>query len=162
MDSKTVSDSKVIMSHLMLPQDANPTGNIHGGTIMKYIDNAAAVVASRHSRAISVTASIDQLDFYVPMYVGELLILTASLNYTGKTSMEVGVKVEGENLLTGDIKHVASAYLTFVALLDRKSEIRCVPELIPETEDEKRRYDEAKLRREIRLAEKDRKLRRMG
>lgn len=158
MGGKSVAETSVVLSHLMLPQDANPAGNVHGGVIMKYIDNAAGVVSVRHSRAISVTASIDQLDFYVPMYVGELLILKASLNYAGKTSMEVGVRVEGENLLTGDIKHVASAYLTFVALFDDKAEIRQVPALICETPEEKRRNGEAMDRRAHRLMEKKKKL----
>lgn len=161
MTSKTVSESTVSLSHLMLPQDANPAGNVHGGVIMKYIDNAAVVVAVRHSRAISVTASIDQLDFYVPMHVGELLTLTASLNFVGKTSMEIGVRVEGENLLTGDIKHVATAYLTFVALFDKNAPVRQVPDLILETDDQKRRNEEAKERRTFRLQEKNRKLERL-
>lgn len=161
MASKTVSESTVSLSHLMLPQDANPAGNVHGGVIMKYIDNAAVVVAVRHSRAISVTASIDQLDFYVPMHVGELLTLTASLNFVGKTSMEIGVRVEGENLLTGDIKHVATAYLTFVALFDKNAPVRQVPDLILETDDQKRRNEEAKERRTFRLQEKNRKLERL-
>lgn len=158
MEGKSVSETTVVLSHLMLPQDANPTGNVHGGVIMKYVDNAAGVVAIRHSRAISVTASIDQLDFYVPMYVGELLILKASLNYVGKTSMEIGVRVEGENLLTGEVKHVASAYLTFVALFDKDEKNKMVPPLICETPTERRRNEEARERRELRLLEKKKKL----
>jgi acyl-CoA hydrolase len=161
MNKKTVSECNVTLSHLMLPQDANPTGNVHGGVIMKYIDNAAAVTAIRHCRTIAVTASIDQLDFYVPMYIGELLILKASLNLVGKTSMEVGVRVEGENLLTGEVKHVATAYLTFVALFDENNPIKQVPQLILETETEKRRNREAITRRQIRLDEKNKKLERL-
>lgn len=140
----------------MLPQDANPVGNVHGGVIMKYIDNAAGVVAVRHSRCICVTASIDQLDFHVPMYVGNLLILKASLNYVGKTSMEIGVRVEGENLISGQVDHIASAYLTFVALFDKVTVESRVPGLICETDEDTRRNTEAKLRREIRLVEKER------
>ena len=158
MDGKAVSESTVVLSHLMLPQDANPTGNVHGGVIMKYIDNAAGVVSIRHSRTISVTASIDQLDFYVPMYVGDLLILRASLNYVGRTSMEVGVRIEGENLLTGDVKHVASAYLTFVALFDENADVKMVPPLILETQDQERRNEEARERRQARLEMKQKKL----
>ena len=158
MDGKPVSESTVVLSHLMLPQDANPTGNVHGGVIMKYIDNAAGVVSIRHSRTISVTASIDQLDFYVPMYVGDLLILRASLNYVGRTSMEVGVRIEGENLLTGDVKHVASAYLTFVALFDENADVKMVPPLILETQDQERRNEEARERRQARLEMKQKKL----
>lgn len=161
MKEKTVSESSVTLSHLMLPQDANPAGNVHGGVIMKYIDNAAAVATVRHCRTIAVTASIDQLDFYVPMYIGELLTLKASLNLVGKTSMEVGVRVEGENLLTGDIKHVASAYLTFVALFDQNAPVKKVPKLVLETEDQKRRNREAITRRQIRLDEKNKKLKRL-
>lgn len=158
MKGKPVSESLVILSHLMLPQDANPTGNVHGGVIMKLIDNAAGVVAVRHSRKISVTASIDQLDFHKPMFVGDLLILKASLNHVGKTSMEVGVRVEGENLLTGEKKHVASAYLTFVALFDADEPDKRVPALVIETPDEQRRFDEAEDRRRIRLEEKKKRL----
>ena len=158
MKAKSVSESSVILSHLMLPQDANPTGNVHGGVIMKQIDNAAGVVAVRHSRKIAVTASIDQLDFHMPMYVGDLLILKASLNFVGTTSMEVGVRVEGENLLTGETKHVASAYLTFVALFDKDEEPKQVAPLTQETAEEKRRFSEAVHRRKIRLEEKKKKL----
>ncbi len=158
MKGKYVSDSLVILSHLMLPQDANPTGNVHGGVIMKLIDNAAGVVAVRHSRKISVTASIDQLDFHEPMFVGDLLILKASLNHVGRTSMEVGVRVEGENLLSGETKHVASAYLTFVALFDADDTDKKVPALIIETPDDQRRFEEAEERRRIRLDEKKKRM----
>lgn len=158
MNEKSVSESLVVLSHLMLPQDANPTGNVHGGVIMKLIDNAAGVVAIRHSRKISVTASIDQLDFHEPMFVGDLLILNASLNHVGKSSMEVGVRVEGENLLTGETKHVASAYLTFVALFDPDEPDKRVPGLIRNTPEEHRRYEEAEQRRKIRLDEKRKRL----
>ncbi len=158
MKGKYVSDSLVILSHLMLPQDANPTGNVHGGVIMKLIDNAAGVVAIRHSRRIAVTASIDQLDFHEPMFVGDLLILKASLNHVGRTSMEVGVRVEGENLLSGVTKHVASAYLTFVALFDADDPDKKVPALIMETPEDQRRFEEAEERRRIRLDEKKRRM----
>lgn len=158
MNGKSVSESLVVLSHLMLPQDANPTGNVHGGVIMKLIDNAAGVVAVRHSRKISVTASIDQLDFHKPMFVGDLLILKASLNHVGKTSMEVGVRVEGENLLSGETKHVASAYLTFVALFDTNEADKTVPPLVIKTPEEQRRFDEAEDRRKVRLDEKKKRM----
>ena len=154
MQGIPVSESRVILSHLLLPQDANPTGNVHGGVIMKYIDNAAGVVAVRHSRTICVTASIDRLDFFEPMYIGELLTLKASLNGVGTTSMEIGVRVEGENLLSGEKKHVASAYLTFVALYDENTSLKSLPPVLLESLEEERRNEEARHRRTRRLEEK--------
>lgn len=153
MPEKRVSESSVIMAHQMLPQDANPMGNVHGGVIMKHIDTAGGVVAMRHCRGNAVTASIDRLDFLGPCYVGELLLVYASVNYAGRTSMEVGVRVEAEDLRTGEVRHTASAYLTFVAL-DAQGKPCPVPELILGTEDERRRNQEAKCRRQMRLAEK--------
>lgn len=143
------------MAVQMLPSDANHYGSIHGGVIMKHIDTAAGVVAIRHVRGNAVTASIDRLDFHFPAYVGDLLLLKASINLIGRTSMEVGVRVEAENLLTGDIRHTASAYLTFVAL-DKNGRPTPVRPYIPKTEDEIRRHDEAQIRRQMRLAEKNR------
>jgi len=153
MDRKRVSDSSVAIAQVMIPQDANPAGNIHGGVIMKLIDTAAAVVAARHARSNVVTASIDRLDFHNPVFVGDLLFFKASLNMVGRTSMETGVRVESENLLTGEVKHTASAYLTFVAL-DKDGKPREVPSLVIETEDEARRNREANSRRRARLLEK--------
>ncbi len=153
MEEKRVQDSSVVMAQVMLPQDANPSGNIHGGVIMKLIDTAAAVVASRHARCNTVTASIDRLDFHHPVYVGDLLFLRAGINLVGKTSMEVGVRVEAENSITGEVRHTASAYLTFVAL-DRNGKPREVPPLILETEEERRRNREAETRKASRLAER--------
>lgn len=158
MQGHPVSETRVVLSHLMLPQDANPAGNVHGGVIMKYIDNAAGVVAVRHSRTMCVTASIDRMDFFKPMYIGELLTLKASLNMVGNTSMEVGVRVEGEDLLSGEKKHVASAYLTFVALFDENAAVKKVPPVIPETPDDRRRNEEARYRKARRLEEKQRML----
>ncbi len=155
MEGKSVGDSSVIIAQVMIPQDANPAGNVHGGVIMKLIDTAAAVVASRHARCNSVTASIDRLDFHNAVYVGDLLFFKASLNMVGRTSMEVGVRVEAENIITGGLRHTASAYLTFVAL-DEKGRPREVPPLIIKTEEEIRRNREAKIRREARLAERRR------
>lgn len=150
---KPLKDSRVIVSQVMEPADANPAGNVHGGTIMKLIDNAAGVVSIRHSRCNAVTASVDRLDFHYPAFVGDLLILFASLNLTGRTSMEIGVRVEAEDLMSGRRRHIASAYLTYVAL-DENMKPRQVPAGIPETEEEKRRHREASARRESRLAEK--------
>ena len=111
MNGKTVQESAVTIAQVMIPQDTNPSGNVHGGIIMKLIDTAAAVVASRHARSNVVTASIDRLDFHHPVFVGDLLILKASLNLVGRTSMEIGVRVEAENLKSGEVRHTASAYL---------------------------------------------------
>jgi uncharacterized protein (TIGR00369 family) len=155
MTEKRVSDSSVVMAQQMNPQDANPAGNVHGGVIMKLIDTAAGAVAVRHARANAVTASIDRLDFHYPVHVGDFVTLRAGLNYVGRSSMEVGVRVEAENLLTGEIHHTASAYLTFVAL-DRNHRPMTLPGLVPETPEEKRRNREAHARRESRLAEKSR------
>jgi uncharacterized protein (TIGR00369 family) len=155
MEGKRVQDSAVTMAVQMNPEDANPAGNVHGGVIMKYIDTAAGVVAIRHARKICVTASIDRLDFHHPVFVGNVLILKAGLNLAGKTSVEVGVRVEAENLLTGQVAHTASAYLTFVAI-DENGRPYPVPPLIAETELERRRHAEAQVRRKLRLEERKR------
>ncbi len=155
MNGKTVKESSVTMAQMMIPQDANPAGNVHGGVVVKILDEAAGVVAARHARSIVVTASIDRMDFHHPIFVGDLLFFKASLNYVGRTSMEIGVRVEAENLLTGDVRHAASAYLTYVAL-DMQGRPREVPPLILETDEDRRRNREAADRRRIRLAEKER------
>ena len=153
MKAKSIKESSVRLSHVMLPQDANTMGNVHGGVIMKHVDNAAAVVAIRHVRSNAVTASIDRLDFHSPVFVGNLLKLRASINYTGKTSMEIGVRVETEDLLTGEVHHTASAYLTFVAL-DENGRPKEIPPVIIESDKEIRRNREAVERRKRRLAER--------
>jgi uncharacterized protein (TIGR00369 family) len=155
MEARRCQETAVIMAIQMNPEDANPWGNVHGGVIMKHVDTAGGVVAHRHSRKNSVTASIDRLVFHHPVFVGNLLILKASLNCVGKTSMEVGVRVEAEDLLTGQVRHTASAYLTYVSL-DKQGRPTQVPELVLETDDEIRRNCEAKLRREVRLEERTR------
>jgi uncharacterized protein (TIGR00369 family) len=155
MDEKRVRDSAVATAQVMMPQDANPSGNVHGGVIVKLIDTAAGVVARRHTRHNAVTASIDRLDFHHPVYVGDLLTLRASINLVGTTSIEIGVRAEAEDLLTGKIRHTASAYLTFVALDSDGTPIE-VPGLILETKEEIRRNREARDRRELRLTEKRR------
>ncbi len=153
MQGKTVRESQVIMAQMMMPQDTNPAGNVHGGVIMKLIDTAGGIVANRHTRSNTVTASIDRLDFHYPVYVGDLVTFKASLNLTGRTSMEVGVRVEAENVFTGEVRHTASAYLTFVSL-DAAGKPQPVPPVIPETEEEKRRNTEAQARRQVRIQEK--------
>ncbi|MFH0960434.1 MAG: acyl-CoA thioesterase [Pseudomonadota bacterium] len=153
LEGKTVGYSRIIMAMQMNPEDANPAGNVHGGVIMKYIDTAAGVVAIRHARKIAVTASIDRLDFHFPVYVGDLLILKASLNMVGRSSMEVGVRVEAENILSGEIRHTASAYLTFVAL-DKNGKTVEVPPLILETDEDRKRNCEALQRKRFRIEQK--------
>src|SRR5713226_8402245 len=148
--SKPVSASKTIISQQMLPSDANPMGNIHGGSILKLVDVAAAVAALRHARTQVVTASIDRMDFFNPVYVGNLLIMKASVNYAGRTSVEVGVRIEAEDLKTGRITHTGSSYLTYVAIDENGQPVE-IPDVIPETPDEKRRWREGKQRRAERL-----------
>lgn len=135
--------------------DANLAGNVHGGVIMKLADNTAGIVALRHSCGNTVTASLDRLDFHSPVYIGNLLRMIASINMVGKTSMEIGVRVEAEDVFTGEVRHTASAYFTYVAL-DENHKPRPVPPLILETEDEKRRNQEAMQRRKLRIEEKKR------
>jgi len=153
MKGKTVRESRVTVSQVMQPADANPAGHVHGGTIMKLIDNAAGVVAFRHSRCNSVTASVDRINFHYPAFIGDLLIIKASLNFVGKTSMEIGAGVESENLLSGKTQHIASAYLTFVALDENLKPVG-VPPLILETQQDRQRNCDAIARRKIRLKEK--------
>jgi uncharacterized protein (TIGR00369 family) len=156
MQGKRTSETSVIMVQPMSPQDANQAGNVQGGVIMKMIDQAGAIVAQRHTRTNIVTASVDRIDFLHPVYVGDVLSLKASLNLVGRTSMEVGVRVESENPLTGEIRHTASAFLTYVAL-DKNRKPMEVPPLIIETDDEKRRNEHARARREARLRGRTRK-----
>ena len=150
---KCAQDSSVIISRVMMPEDANPAGIVHGGVIMKEIDNAAGVTAVRHTRKVCVTASIDRMDFHKPAFIGNLLTIKAGINYTGKTSMEIGARIETEDLMTGVKTHLASAYLTFVALGQDKRPVK-VPPLMLVTEEDFRRNSEAIARRELRLSEK--------
>jgi len=145
VEGKKVSDSKIEMAQVMLPEDANAAGNVHGGTIMKLIDNAGGVVAHRHSRSNVVTVSISQMSFLAPAYIGNVVFLKASVNYVGRTSMEVGIRVEAEDLTTGERVHTGSAYLSYVAL-NKEGTPAVIPPLIIETETEKRRYEEGKKR----------------
>jgi len=149
MDGKTVSESAVQTAQLMSPQDANAAGNVHGGVIMKLIDDAAGAVAYRHARSNVVTVSIDRLNFLNPIFVGDLVTFKASLNMAGKTSMDIGVRVEAENLITGQVRHTASAYLTYVAL-DVDGKPKTVAPLIIETKEEERRFHQTLARKEIR------------
>lgn len=135
-----------------MPNDANPLGNAMGGRVMHWIDVCAAVCAGRHARTPVVTASVDNVDFHNPVPVGSVIVLLASVNYTGRTSMEVGVKVWQEERSTGDRKHVVSAYLTFVSLDPETRKPHPVPAIDPMTDDEKRRCKEAAARRKARLS----------
>lgn len=149
--SKSVSASRVVMTQLVLPSHTNSLGSIFGGTVMSWIDIAAAICAQRHSNKEVVTASIDELHFIAPVYKGWVVNLKASINFVSKTSMEVGVRVDAENPKTGETFHTASAYLTFVAL-GSNGKPATVPELILETDLDRRRHGEAEARRAHRLA----------
>ena len=149
--SKSVSSSQVVMTQLVLPSHTNSLDTVFGGTVMSWIDISAAIAAQRHSNKSVVTASIDRLSFIAPIKKGWVVNLKASVNFASNTSMEIGVKVEAENPLTSEMFHTASAYLTFVAV-DSEGRPSPIPELIPETEIEKRRFIAAQKRRELRLS----------
>jgi acyl-CoA hydrolase len=137
----------------MMPQNANLLGHVFGGVVLSMMDKTAAIAAFRHARSACVTASIDRVDFREPIHVGDLVVMKASLNFAGRTSMEVGVRVEAEELITGRRRHTNSAYLTFVAV-DRNGRPVEVPPLVPETPDEVRRSAAAQERRRRRLEER--------
>jgi acyl-CoA hydrolase len=148
------------MAEIVLPNDANPLNALLGGRLMHWIDLAGAMAAHRHSRHYVVTASIDHMDFLVPVHVGDLVILRSSVNRVFRTSMEVGVKVWVENYLHDENKHVSSAYLTFVAVDGAGCHV-IAPAVIPETDEQRTRYEDAGRRRELRKSEFERrKLRR--
>ena len=147
---RSVSDSKVTLTQMMEVTDANVAGNVHGGVIMRLVDTAAALAAIKHSGGVALTVGIDEMSFLEPVQIGEVVVLRASVNDVGTTSMECGVRVEAEDPLTGVIRHVNSAYLVFVAV-DEAGKPRPVPPLIAESDDERRRQREAKLRRERRI-----------
>ena len=148
---RPVSASKVEMTEIVFPNDANPLGNVMGGRVMQWIDIAAAVAAGRHARTPVVTASVDKIDFHNPVPVGGIVVLLASVNFAGRTSMEVGVKVWQEDRATGARIHVVSAYLTFVSLDPVSKKPRLVPPVQPESDDERRRFAAAQERRRRRL-----------
>src|ERR1700710_1991259 len=146
---RTVAESQSERSEIIFPADANALGTLFGGRLMQFIDLVGAMAASRHARTYVVTASMDHLDFVAPVRVGELLILKASVNRAYRTSMEVGVRAMVEDVSEQKLRHVSSAYLTFVAV-DKLGQGLGVPPLIPETEHQKRRYEDAGRRREMR------------
>jgi len=150
-EAKPVRESISEYAELALPTDANGLGAVLGGKVMHLVDLAGAMAAMRHARRVVVTASVDSLHFLHPVHIGELIVLRSSVNRVFHTSMEVGVQVETENLMTGQRLHTCSAYLTFVAIGDDGQAVP-VPQVIPETEEEKRRYRQAGERREYRLS----------
>jgi acyl-CoA hydrolase len=154
--ARRVAESQSERSEIVFPADANALGNLFGGRLMQYIDLVGAIAACRHARAITVTASMDHLDFVAPVRVGDLLILKASVNRAFRTSMEVGVRVMVEDVSEQKLRHVSSAYLTYVAV-DRAGNKLPVPCVTPETEHQKRRYEDAARRREMRGGETQRK-----
>lgn len=149
-EGKPVRESASEYSELALPTDANGLGNVLGGKVMHLVDLAAAMAGMRHARRPVVTASVDHMNFLHPIRIGQLIVLHSQVNRVFHTSMEIGVKVMVEDLMTGQKMHTCSAYLTFVAL-DEKGKPTTIPPVNPETDEEKRRYREAGERREYRL-----------
>ena len=149
---RAVRESQSERSEIVFPADANGLGNLFGGRLMQFIDLVGAMAASRHARAITVTASMDHLDFVAPVHVGDLLILKSSVNRAFRTSMEVGVKAMVEDVRKQRLRHVSSAYLTYVAV-DREGQGLVVPQLVCETDNQRRRYEDAGRRREMRAGE---------
>lgn len=152
---KTVKESQVHMVEMVLPNDTNRLGNLLGGRLMHMMDIAAAIAASRHTNRVCVTASVDELNFLHPIKAGEVVILQVSVNRVFHTSLEVGLRVTTENLLTGDRKHANSAYLTFVSIDDSGKPVPASP-IKPVTKEEKRRYADAARRRQLRLKHRKR------
>jgi acyl-CoA hydrolase len=154
--AKTVSQSRIQVHQLMLPEHANAYGNVHGGEIVKTVDEAGGIAAMRHAQRPCVTIAIDEMSFVSPVHVGHLLSCDASINWVGRTSLEVGVKVHAENPITGEITHTNSAYLVYVAIDDAGKPTE-VPPLLLETDEDRRRNEEAKLRQAARLANSKKK-----
>ena len=140
------------MVRIMMPMDANNSGNVFGGAILRLIDEVGSIVALKHARTNVVTASVDRMDFYSPVYIGDMLRLNASINFVHRTSMEVGVRVEAENPFTGEVRHTGTCFLTYVGLDQNRKPIH-IPALKLETDEDKRRWAEAQERRKTRLQE---------
>lgn len=153
LKAKTVKASRISIAQLMQPEHANNLGNVHGGWIMKLVDEAGALACMRHAQRRVVTVAIDSMVFHNPIKIGELVLLTAEVTYTGHTSMEAEVQVQAENPITGERTYTNNAYLVYVALDDNGKPV-AVPSIIPETEDEKKKLEEARQRQVQRLAAK--------
>jgi acyl-CoA hydrolase len=151
LPAKKPSASVAVMSELMMPHQVNNLGHVFGGELLSMVDRAAAVAAMRHAGKATVTVSIDRVDFREPIYTGELVTCTAQVNFVGRTSMEIGVRVEAENLLTGEKRHTNTCFLTFVAIDENHRPFRVPPLDLADAEDE-RRFREGKRRREVREA----------
>lgn len=151
--SKPVAESQHESSELIMPQDANILGHAFGGAIMAMVDKVAAVSAFRHARTACVTASIDRVDFREPIHIGDLVTCKSSVNFVGTSSMEIGVRVEAEDLIAGTRRHTNTCYLTFVAI-DRNGRPVTVPQVRPETDEQRRRHESAQSRRRRRLEER--------
>lgn len=152
---RAIGETRTMVQRIMMPMDANPAGNVYGGSILKYIDEVASIVAFRHTRTNVVTASIDRMDFLAPMHVGDILVLKAAINYTGRSSMEVGVRVEAEDPRTGCVVHAGSCYLTMVAL-DAHDQPTPVPPVAPSNAEERAWYENGRRRRDERLRVRER------
>jgi acyl-CoA hydrolase len=150
LNSKLVSESQTEVIQVVQPEDTNPMGVAFGGKVMQWMDLAGAVAATRHARRPVVTASVDHLSFLAPIHVGDFVIIKAAVNYAGTTSMEVGVSIESEDPHTGQRHHTLSGYLTFVAL-DGRGKPTPIPKVVPTTDQEKQRYEEARRRRQLKL-----------
>jgi acyl-CoA hydrolase len=153
MQPRNPNESETVMSELMMPHHANVMGNVFGGVILSLVDHVAAVCAIRHSRKQCVTVSVDKVDFREPIHVGELITAMARVNFAGRTSMEVGVKIVAEYVISGEHRHTNSCYVTYVAL-DDTGQPTPVPPVVPKTADEKRRYDRAAQRRATRVMDR--------
>ena len=153
-DARPVRETQHETAQLMMPQHANVLGHVFGGVVLSMMDTTAAVSAIRHARLACVTVSVDRVDFREPIHVGDLVVMKASVNFVGRTSIEVGVRVEAEEMTTGRRRHTNSCYLTFVAV-DRNGRPMPIPQLVPETPDEQRRFAAAKERRRRRLEERN-------
>ncbi len=153
---KRVRDSQLTLAVAMNPADANPLGDVHGGVVMKLVDEAGGLCAIRHARRPTATIAMDSMTFLSPVRVGDLVTFLASINWVGRTSIEVGIRVEAENVLTGQVTHTNSAYAVYVAL-DDEGKPMAVPPLILETDEERRHWQEGAYRQEHRLARAQRK-----
>jgi acyl-CoA hydrolase len=151
---KTVDETRVVMSRLMQPPDANSWGNVHGGAIMRMVDEAGGVVAIRHSRCQAVTVAMDRMTFKQPVHIGDLLTIRACLTYTGRSSMEVEAVIEAEDMRTGEVRYAGTCYLVYVAI-DDQGHSATVPPLLVRTDEERARWRAAEQRRSLRASHEE-------